>query len=401
MPAPSPLLHATNTLMAPFDRRRDPAAVWARLQRDCEKEFGFAPTGPEADALKELLHQFAKEPGLSPMGRYSVAQVHVGPRLRNVARVNHALTVNDNIAQEPVDDPIFVVGLPRTATTVTHQFLSQAQGHRGPLMAEMYATRDHYPNWKSDLARAHRQVAQLYRYMPSFRDIHPLYADAPEETFFAEVASHYFLCSAPLPGYRRWLDAQDPVPWYQWLKKVLQVLQHGKPRTRWVLKQPDHMRRLDALFTVFPRATVVWMHREPETVFGSACSMIEGMRRLHQKPTHIDPKAIGDQWLDLLAEAVEAGRDARPRVPTGAIIDVPYHRLTTDPASTVPDLYDRLGIAWTDRDTEQLSRYFRRRHTDRRHEYTTHYYGKDADEVRARFGDYPDLVARLNARPLA
>lgn len=407
-PKPNPLLHATNAALGAVRPRSDPDKEWQRMQDACGKAFGVFPAGPEVDALHQLLYIAADEPDLSPMGRYSFSQVHVWPRLRNVAQVHHLTDINPAITDEPVDDPIVVVGLPRTATTVTHRLLAEAAGHRGPLMAEMYSTKTEYPNWDAEVRAAARQIKTLYRYAPYFEHIHPMSATRPEETFFCEVATRYFLCSAPLGRYRMYLDLADAVPFYRWLKRVLQVLQYGRQRRRWVLKQPGHLWHLPELMQVFPRAKIVWTHRDPDTVAGSAFSMIEAMRRMHMKAATFRPRPdgtsgltdIADLWLDLLAEAVERGRTARTGLPAGSVVDVPYHLLTADPDQTVPALYERLGVAWGQDDQDRLDGYFAGRGptADRRHEYTLGHYGKTPDQVLAAFGDYPDYVARLNAK---
>lgn len=398
MPRPTPLLGITNRLMALTQPRRDAESVWRRLLDGCEKDFGVRPEGPEADALWEALVAFLDEPGLSPMGRYGTEHSHVGPRLRNLAQVTALHRENPAIGDEPIVDPIIILGLPRTATTVTHHLLAAAEGCRGPLMTEMVSSKTSYPDWRRDVKLPKKQIRMLYRFEPYYADIHPMSAHAPEETYFAEVASRFFMASAPIPSYRKWIDGADPLPWYQFLKRVLQVLQYGRPRRRWVLKQPAHLWYMPAILKVFPSATIVWCHRDPETVFGSTCSMMEANWRLFLKPDAMDLHQIGDLWLDLLVEGVQTARDTRGDLPREAIVDVPYHWLTTDPYATVPKLFARLGIEWTEADKRRLDEHFRR-DKGRRHEYESSLYGKTGAEVTDAFGDYPMMVERYNALP--
>lgn len=405
---PSPLLHVTNIALGLTRQHRNIERAWDPMLEQCHRQYGLVPTGPEAEALRQLLVAFAAEADLSPMGRYGTVREHVWPRLRNLAQVQALLRDHPAIDDERVDDPIFVVGMPRTATTLTHHLLAAADGHRGPLMAEMIDTRHHYTSeeWARLKRRTERTIAMLGRYESYFlNDIHPMHADKPEETFFCDVASRYFATTAPLPGYLAWLDKNDPTPWYRWLRTVLQVLQHDQDTTtrpRWVLKQPGHLWHLDTIRKVFPKATIVWTHRTPETVCGSTFSLVDAMRRLYLrreifKPDQHGLTDIGDQWLHLLTEAVERGRTARVGLPRDAVVDVPYHWLTSDHERTVPLLYERLGMRWGASDQQRLGVFFRRKSTGRRHEYTTERYGKTLDEVRAAFGDYADMVHQMNA----
>lgn len=398
MPRPSPLLVLTNGILTLTQRRRAAATVWTHLLDECERDFGVRPAGPEAEALWQALDAYLAEPGLSAMGRYGTVNSHIRPRVRNLAQVTAQHRDTPAIGAEPIEDPIFILGMPRTATTVTHQLLAGAQGCRGPLMAELISSKTVYQDWERDSQAVRQQIRMLDRFEPYYRDIHPLSADDPEETYFAEIATRFFMASAPLPGYREWIDQADPVPWYQFLKQVLQVLQYGRPRHRWVLKQPAHLWYIPTILDVFPSATIVWCHRDPVTVFGSTCSMMEANWRLYLRPKAVDVHQIGALWLDLLAEGIQAARSARVGLPPHSIVDVPYHWLTTNPHATVPGLFDRLDVSWTAADEARLDRHFNNRR-GRRHEYQSSHYGKNADQIERAFGDYGPLVNRYNTNP--
>lgn len=397
---PSPLLPLTNAALALTTRDKDPQRAWNALAKTCMDQHGLVPTGPAASALRKLLECYAADPDLSPMGWYSAQHVQVGPRLRNLALVQAQIERTPAILQENVADVVVVAGMPRTATTVAHRLLAAATGHRGPLMAEMYETRTRYTDWDAQVARAQQQITMLGRFEPWFtRDIHPMDATASEETFFCEVASVFFMCSAGLPGYRQWLAQQDPTPWYQWLKQVLQVLQYGKQRRRWVLKQPAHLWHLGTIRRVFPKATIVWTHRDPATVFGSSCSMIEAMRRMHLRRSAFDTEGLhrlGSTWLSLLAEGVDRARTARAALPGDAVVDVAYHRLMQDPAAEMQALYHRLGMRWNPEDAARVDQHFHNRPAHRPHEYSALRYLDSLDQIDEAFGDYPQMVHRLN-----
>ncbi|KPC68336.1 hypothetical protein ADL26_19600, partial [Thermoactinomyces vulgaris] len=103
---------------------------------------------------------------------------------------------------------------------------------------------------------------------------------------------------------------------------------------------------------VFPDATFVWTHRDPTTVMGSVCSLMETSWSLYQR--RLDFESIGKVALSLLVESIEAGRKARLSLPAESIVDVPYHRLNSDPANEVPKLYQAIGAEWTVKDAATL-----------------------------------------------
>src|SRR6185503_18919343 len=112
---------------------------------------------------------------------------------------------------------------------------------------------------------------------PEFFAIHPVEADAAEEDVL--LLDHSFTSQAPeatlhVPTYAAWLETQDLEPAYRYLARALKLLSWQKPRQFWVLKTPHHMEYLDELFRVFPGATVIQTHRDPQKTMGSFCSMV-------------------------------------------------------------------------------------------------------------------------------
>jgi LPS sulfotransferase NodH len=180
------------------------------------------------------------------------------------------------------------------------------------------------------------------------------------------------------------------------LKRALQVLQYGREPKRWILKYPGHLNDMDAIREVFPDARFVWTHRDPTTVMGSACSLMETSWSMYQRRP--DLHQIGKVALELLVESIERGRQSRLRLFGDAIVDVPYHRLNSDPVNEVPKLYEALGAKWTDKDAGNLEYVLARPQADRRHEYMLSRYGLDIQGVEDAFGDYTTLCGNFNTR---
>src|SRR5262249_37292983 len=154
--------------------------------------------------------------------------------------------------QEPIDRPVFVVGLPRTATTLTHGVLSLSEQHRCPRLWELL-----HPDLELADADRRKAVTSARRlggainlFSPHFRDIHPMRAEGPDECTLALPHTVMSLGQARMTEYQYWLAERDFVPDYRYLKQIFQVLQHGRRRRRWVLKSPMHTEHLDALLTV-------------------------------------------------------------------------------------------------------------------------------------------------------
>ncbi|KUL40299.1 sulfotransferase family protein [Streptomyces regalis] len=347
------------------------------------------------DDFRSLLGWWAKAENLTPVGWQS-AQVFVRRHLTNRARVRRLIAEHPGIEREPIEKPVFVVGLPRTATTVTHAVLSLSAEHRGPLLWELLTPDLELPprQRRKAVTAGRRLVQGTNLFAPRFRDIHAMAAEGPEECTFALPHALMPLSQALMPEYEAWYRERDFVDDYRYLKQVFQVLQYGRPRRRWILKSPMHLGNLDALRTVFPDATIVWCHRDPVTVVASFCSLIEHGMAVSTRP--LDLHRIGALWLGLLSHAMTRGLAARAAIPPHALVDAPYAWLAAEPATGAPKLYDAVGARWTDADAARLPGAVARPKGSRPHRYDLARYGLTRDAVESAFADYNALRAEVD-----
>ncbi|KOG28761.1 sulfotransferase family protein [Streptomyces resistomycificus] len=389
---PLPLTLANLLLRPALGSRRDPDRVFDRIaakagQGDGEEWF--------VDGFRPLLREWASDEGLSPVGWQS-ARAHVRRHLTNRARIRRLLAEHPAIAREPVERPVFVVGLPRTATTLTHSVLSLSDEHRCPRLWELLAPglAPSPRERRKAITSARRTLDGTYLLSPRFRDIHPMTAEGPEECTFLLPHALVPLSQARLPEYHARQFERDFVPDYRHLKECFQVLQYGRPRRRWILKSPMHTGNLDALLEVFPDATLVWTHRDPVTAVASFCSLVECGMALSRRT--VDLHALGATWLDLLSRSVRRGLAARADVPREALVDVPYSWLGSDPATGAPKLYEAVGARWTDADAARLPEVATRLKGSRPHRYDLARYGLTRAGVESAFADYNTLRAEVD-----
>ena len=386
-------LNLANLLLRPgFGSRRTPDRVFDRIAAQAGQAEGDQQF---VDDFRSLLRWWSRAENLTPVG-WQAAQVHVRRHLTNRAHVRRLITEHPAIEREPIENPVFVVGLPRTATTVTHSVLSLSDEHRSPLLWELLTPDLDVPpgQLRKAMAPARRLVAGTNLFAPRFRDIHPMTAEGPEECTFALPHAMMPLSQARIPEYQAWHRERDFVPDYRHLKQIYQVLQYGRPRRRWMLKSPMHIENLDALRTVFPDATIVWTHRDPATVMASYCSLVEHGMATSVRP--VDLGAIGATWLELLSRSMKRGLAARAAIPRDALVDVPYSWLGSDPATGAPKLYESIGARWTDADAARLSEATARPRGTRRHTYDLSRYGLTRADVESAFADYNTLRAEID-----
>lgn len=393
-----------NAAMTPMLRsRKEPDKAWAKAAQRVEKEFG----GELDEADRQWIEDFrfligcvAEVPDLSAIG-WVTTMMDAQARLRNRLRIRELHREHPEIGEEPITRPVFVVGLPRTATTLAHQVLARSGQCRGPRLWEMVRTG--LQRSPEEEARLVKKVARQFsatRFAPDFDHIHPVDATKPEESMFLlPHGLYHLLFHAPMPEYRAWFAARDTTVDYRYLRSALQVLQYGRPRRpdgsphRWVLKYPLDLGEMASIKQVFPDATFVWTHRSPVTVMGSLCSLADLAQSLFV--TRVDREALGAYAMELMAEIVESGRTFRQRH-LRTVVDVPYHLLADDPYAYVPDLYEQLGLEWSIKDEGHLARALERPIRDRKHEYTLSSYGLDDDMVHRTFADYEQMVSAQN-----
>ncbi|MGH7043497.1 MAG: sulfotransferase family protein [Acetobacteraceae bacterium] len=366
-----------------------PAALLARAARHAgTADFGDIPF---QEPLTRLLDACAGESAPTLVGRIAT-RWDVLRFLGNLLRLAAEEARDPAIRNEPIEQPIFITGLPRSGTSFLHGLLLEDPANHAPRVWQTIAP---YPPSAGPDRRIEHATAQLRtfaRLAPEFPGLHPLRATSPQEC--SEILAHVFRSlrfdtTYRIPSYRNWLDHAGQLPAYRFERQFLQHLQHQRraapgsvihaapesvlrpapgsvihaapesmlrtapesviraaPATtpgRWVLKCPDHVFALGDLRAVFPDARIVFVHRDPVKVLLSVAKLTEVLRRPFTRA--IDPLAIGrgesDRWLLGTARMLEA-RDTSSF--TTPICHVHHTALTGDPMGTVRQVYRHFGL---------------------------------------------------------
>ncbi|WP_275002654.1 sulfotransferase family protein [Promicromonospora iranensis] len=396
----TPALRLTNLLLTPGTRtRKDPDAVFDRMIARASR--GRTPLSAEYAAdlehLRLVLRAFARFAGLSPLG-WMAGQALVEARIRNRVVVGDLRARHPRIADEPVEAPVFVVGMPRTGTTLTYNMLSRSPAHRGPKLWEMthLGLAVDSATEAELIRRTRKKYAMVSRLSPTWDTIHPLFAEAEEEDTFIRAHSELHSSAVPVPEYLERLRTFDHRPDYRFLRDTLQLLSYGRPARRWVLKHPANLFHLSAIRDVFPDARFVWTHRAPEVALASLCSLAEAAERLHRHPDAVDLAETGRTWLSIMSRGVSRALAERAVLGPDVVLDLPYERLTGDPGTVLPELFERLGAPWGADDAANLAAAREAPRERAPHEYSLERFGLDRDEVRAVFAGYVELLPALS-----
>ncbi|MBW2363376.1 MAG: sulfotransferase [Deltaproteobacteria bacterium] len=376
----------------------------AVLIADARRETGLSEFGDDRfrTPLRVLLASLAEAP-LNAVGT-SVLSTSIGRSLTRRLLAEDCFARHPEIADERIDRPLVVVGMMRSGTTLLQRLLASDPRSYSALGWELgEPTPRPETNWNAPdprIADAEVRSRQMREFAPGLHAIHPTDAlEADEEIVFLADAflSHVPEASCHVPAYRSWLDGQDFTPAYQYLRRMLQLLQwqkrqRGERRERWVLKTPAHLGYLDTLFSVFPDAHVIQMHRSPLETIPSGASLNSTLWRLCADD--VDPKQVGRQWLERMAWATRRGLAVRDRMPAAAerFTDVWYRAAASEPLAQVERIYSAIGAELIPEARGAMERWLRadRRNEKPKHRYSAEQFGLSETTICAAFTDYMD-----------
>ncbi|MDJ0850325.1 MAG: sulfotransferase [Myxococcota bacterium] len=372
----------------------DEAALLGRaVRRTGLEDFGSESFRP---GLRRLLTSLQTDAKLNTFGRF-FAQRQVLELLQHRLRLVDHRKRHPALADERIERPLFVVGLPRTGTTLLQALLSQDAAHRSPLSWEVDepCPPPQASGYASDprIARTERRFEQLRRLAPGFQAIHPIGALLPQECIVitaCEFHSLRFEMCFDVSGYQDWLRKQDMEPSYRYHRHFLQHLQSRCPGERWLLKSPGHLGPIEALLAEYPDAMIVQTHRDPLSVIPSVSSLEYVMRGVASDA--VDPEEIGRQQLRQWPVLLEQGMAARDRHPerSAQFLDLHFQEIVADPLGCVRRVYRHFDLPLA-AEAEARMRAFlasnpRAGHGP--HDYSLERFGLSADAVRHAFKGY-------------
>ena len=393
-PYPSILIDLFNTAGAALRRAGLPLVHLDQqelLDTACQetglRDFG---DGSFHEPLRVLLKAYETEAKLTLVGRLA-ARRHTLQLLTNRLRLVEDRKRYPAIAQQDIRQPLFIVGLPRTGSTLLHNLLAQDPGNRVPLCWEVMFPSP--PPVRASLAddprigATQKLLNRFDRLAPHFKIIHPMSACSPMECMAImshTFASPQFESMYSVPSYQRWLTEQDWRPVYEFHRQFLQHLQWRCPAERWALKAPSHLFALEALLAMYPDARIIQTHRHPLRVVASVASMDAMLRRAFSH--RVDLHEIGTEALQQWACGVESATKVRHRdhAAPGRFFDVYYTDLVREPIATVRHIYAYFGLRFTDGVETRMRRYLAEHPKD---QYGVHRYSL------AQFGLSPEVVA--------
>lgn len=364
-----------------------------------EKRTGLYDWGPEPfqEPLRLILQDFQNDPNRGFVGRFSGRQ-------RTINLLCNRLLIQDDLKRFPettslpVERPIFVLGFPRSGTSVLHNLLAQDPANRAPRMWETVQPAVPARQLERSPNLRQRRVKRFLRFLdyvaPQLKTLHPIDPEGPEECLPLLVNSlitPLFAYNGPL--YRDWLLTAPPdvfLDCYRYYKKQIQILQRQEMRERWALKCPGHLFAMDALLRTFPDACIIQTHRDPYKLIPSGCSLAMIFEGILCERT--DVHSVAARYLQLSDETLRRAMTARDKINPDRVYDLQFHDLMNDPAGELRNAYAHFGLPFTSEHEAGIHDWLARNPRDKhgKHKYTLEQFGLERQQVDALFADYRD-----------
>jgi hypothetical protein len=309
---------------------------------------------PDSDSwrigLEILLRDHARADILSERG-WAAMKARYIECLAARMQVDDFIRRNPEVAKTPISRPVFILGMPRTGTTMVSYLMDADPATRSFLKWEAYnIVPPAAPGTLRTDLRCLSEVAkdqQILKAHPTAFATHYEAGDGPTECVHLLAQDFRSLMLAVLsttPTYHDWILTCDMAPAFAHRKRALQILQSTNSG-RWVLKMPSDSLFIRTLFETFPDAKVIWTHRDPFSTFASSVSMRTNGRRIFNKDPDYDyirqrfPMQMALHVMRPLQMSKERPND---------IYNQYYDDLVADPIAAMKRIYAWLGDAWTD-----------------------------------------------------
>jgi len=375
------------------------------LMKRAMKETGFTDFGFEKNTkFLETVHLTlaeAHKANLKPVGRWWINFL-VGRRLVERLKFVDYVKNHPELEQIQIRNPIFIIGLPRTGSTITYNLLALDNDVRTLKLWEI--TNPTPP--PSDPATEQKRINRLKfalgfqkLWSPGLDKIHYTRPHLPEEETFWFAQNGWF------PGltigvfstlYQEWFLKQEDKTgdnahqMYLDFRNLLRMrtVEKGNP-SRWLFKGVlIHQHVLPALFRVFPDARVIVLRRDPCEAVASGASLETVLGNQFQQ---VNMKRYGPERLSMLVSLEKSTQDYRkslpPEVESKHFVDLPYTDIVNNPFESIKKVYDQLGLEWTETFSDKMKQYLKENPKGKhgKHHYNLKQFGLTEADVRTAF----------------
>ena len=371
-----------------------------------KKKAGYKGTLPEQleAGVRSVIESVNKDAKLNSFGSLA-AKILFERTLTERLKIEQLLHNDPEIERDEISQPIFIIGMPRTGTSILHALMHEDENHRSPLVWECLLPTpvpapENY-NENQQLKTVVKELDQIFKLVPDFKKKHHITASSPQECVSInafDFNSFQFTAQSYVPHYLKWFfkDA-DRLSTMRFHKRFLQYLQSGGVRSdRWLLKSPVHLMRLTEIFEVYPDARVIMTHRHPGSVVPSVTSLISSLRSLYSDEE--DLNRTGKEqvaiWSSYFNRFLESRKELNKE---DQIIDLRFEDFVKDQMGTVRKIYNKFGWELSELTKNKMEVFLAQNPKDKHgaHDYSLKDFGLDEVQIKESFSKYIHFLEKL------
>lgn len=323
-------------------------------------------------------------------------------------KIEQALAENPEIEKTPINQPVFIIGMPRTGTTILHALMHEDTAHRSPLAWECLlpfpVTTPENFNDNESISTVTKEFDQLFKLVPDFKKKHHMEPDSPQECIGINALDfNTFQISAQLylPKYMEWFfNDADRSSTMRFHKRFLQHQQSGGViAKRWLLKSPVHLMRLPEIFEVYPDARIIMTHRHPSKVVASAASLISSVRSLYSD--NEDPIQSGQEQAETWSKYFDRFlKDRKKLNKEDQIIDLQFEDFVKDQLGTVKEIYKKFNWELDLDSADKMKHFLAQNPKDKHgaHDYTLEDFGLTEAQINKQYSNYNQFIEQLKTK---
>jgi len=277
------------------------------------------------------------------------------------------------LEQIQIKNPIFIIGLPRTGSTITFNLLALDKSVRTLKLWEVINPTPP-PSDSAPYSRRIRRIKFALAFQrlwsPELDKLHYVRAELPEEETVWFSQNNWFpgltigVMSKPIQEW--FLQQEDKkkgenaLQMYADFRNLLRMRIIGSENpSRWLFKGVlIHQPCLHSLFRIFPDARIVYLRRDPCETVGSALSLETTIGKNYQ---NLDFKKYGPQRVPMFISLEESMQNYRrslaPEFEKNHFVDISYKDIVANPFECVQKVYEQFGLEFTEEYATKMRQY--------------------------------------------
>jgi hypothetical protein len=332
---------------------------------------------------------------ITPIGECFISYI-VQKTAMNRLYIEDYIGKHPEVEDIPIESPIFIVGFPRTGTTLLQNVLSVGGDYRALYLWELVTPYPLHENKEIDRRMRMNRVdlpLRLFKIaVPELAIVHDVKIDSKEECWLLKANTLVIMDSdigTGLHEWNNWLNTQDRSWVYSEYKRMLQIQSYLIPTKRFVLKCPTHLRDLKLILKIFPDACIVWTHRNPINSIASTSSLMCFVKRFFSGRIG-DQKQVGELVMARFHSIVKEAMKFRNYISDSQFFDINFETLIKNIPKAVEDIREHFRLPHRQEHDMAVGEFLDKSQKGKigKHRYSLKQFSLDPQEIVNRFGDY-------------